>query len=77
MRTAEGLLNKLGVMNCTKRHLQIINDFLASGEMDCKKLLDQLGGWDANDLAITDRWLNERLTVGNMKRADLEHEIIN
>jgi hypothetical protein len=60
MRTAEGLLNKLGVMNCTKRHLQIINDFLASGETDCKKLLDQLGGWDANDLAITERWLNER-----------------
>ncbi len=60
MRTAEGLLNKLGVMNCTKRYLQIINDFLASGETDCKKLLDQLGGWGANDLVITERWLNER-----------------
>lgn len=55
MRTAEGLLNKLGVMNCTKRHLQIINEFLASGETDCKKLLSQLGDWDANDLAITER----------------------
>lgn len=60
MKTAEGLLTRLGVMNCTKRHLQIINDFLVSGETDCKKLLDQLGDWDTNDLTITERWLNER-----------------
>ena len=60
MRTAEKLLTKLGVMIYTKRHLQIINDFLATEETDCKKLLDQLGGWDANDLVITERWLNER-----------------
>lgn len=60
MRTAEGLLKKLGVMNYTKRHLQIINDFLASGETDCKRLLGELGGWDEKDLAITEHWLNER-----------------
>ena len=56
MRTPEVLLNKLGVTNYTKRHLQIINDFLTSGETDCKKLLDNLGGWDANDLKITEDW---------------------
>lgn len=61
MKTAEGLLLKLGVTNYTNRHLQIINDFLASGETDCKKLLNQLGGWDANDLAIAERWLKESL----------------
>ena len=31
-----------------------------SGETDCKKLLDQLGSWDAHDLAITEQWLNTR-----------------
>lgn len=60
MRTSEELLRKLGVVNYTLRHLQIINDFIASGESDCKKLLDKLGGWDANDLAITERWMREK-----------------
>ena len=58
--TAEGLLQRLGIMNCTKRHLHIINEFIANKETDCKKLLDNLGGWDANDLAICERWANER-----------------
>jgi len=60
VKTAEGLLQKLGVMYYTKRHLQIVNDFIASGETDCAKLLDQLGGWDTNDLAVCERWLNEK-----------------
>ncbi|MFA7708152.1 MAG: hypothetical protein WCX73_04330 [Candidatus Pacearchaeota archaeon] len=56
---AEELLQRLGVMNCTRRHLQIINDFIDNKETDCKKLLDELGGWDANDLVICERWANE------------------
>jgi hypothetical protein len=59
MKNAETLLNRLGVLNCTKRHIQIINDFIESNETDAKKLLDQLGGWDKNDLVITENWLKE------------------
>ena len=50
---------RLGVKNCTKRHLQIINDFITNEETDCKKLLNQLGDWDAKDLSVTEDWLNE------------------
>jgi hypothetical protein len=57
MKTAEDLLKKLGIVNCTQRHLQIIDDFIVSGETDCKKLFDKLGEWDANDLTITKNWL--------------------
>ena len=56
---AEELLLRLGVKNCTKRHLQIINDFITNKETDCKKLLNQLGDWDAKDLSVTEDWLNE------------------
>ena len=51
MKKSEGLLVKLGITCCTKRHLKIVTD--------CKKLLDQLGSWDENDLKITECWLNE------------------
>lgn len=53
---AEILLRKLGVLNYTKRHLHIINEFISNKETDCKKLLDELGEWDAKDLAICERW---------------------
>ncbi len=59
MTRAAELLKRLGLTHCTQRHLQLIVDFVESGEKDCKVLLDKLGGWDANDLAITERWLNE------------------
>ena len=58
MKTAENLLRLLGVQNYTQRHIQIINDFLESGEEDVKKLLDQLGGWDSNDLKRAEDWMN-------------------
>lgn len=44
-------------MSYTRRHLHIINEFLANKKTDCKKLLEQLGSYDANDLAICERWL--------------------
>ena len=55
MKTPEGLLVDLGVSRCTHRQLQIVNDFIVNEETDCKKLLDKLGSWDENDLAITER----------------------
>ena len=58
MKTAENLLRLLGVQNYTQRHIQIINDFLKSGEEDVKKLLDQLGGWDSDDLKQAENWMN-------------------
>jgi len=58
MKTAENLLRLLGVKNYTQRHIKIINDFIQSGEEDVKKLLDQLGGWDSNDLKQAEIWMN-------------------
>ena len=58
--TAGILLQKLGVKSYTKRHLHIINEFIANEETDCKKLLDSLGGWDDNDLTICESWINEQ-----------------
>lgn len=58
MKTAETLLRLLGVQNYTQRHLKIINDFMASGEEDVKKLLDQLGRWDSNDLKSAEKWMS-------------------
>jgi len=58
MKTAENLLKLLGVQNYTERHIKIINDFIKSGEEDVKKLLDQLGGWDNNDLKLAENWMN-------------------
>ena len=58
--TARILLQKLGVNNYTKRHLHIINEFIANEETDCEKLLNQLGGWDKTDLAICEAWVNEQ-----------------
>jgi len=57
MKTAENLLRLLGVQNYTQRHIQIINDFIKSGDEDVKKLLDQLGGWDSNDLKQAELWM--------------------
>ena len=58
MKTAQNLLKLLGVKNYTQRHIQLINDFLKSGEEDVKKLLDQLGSWDSNDLKQAEDWIN-------------------
>lgn len=58
MKTAENLFKLLGVQNYTPRHIQLVNDFIKSGEEDVKKLLDQLGGWDSKDLAQAELWMN-------------------
>lgn len=58
--TAEGLLHRLGITYYTERHLHIINEFIINKETDCKKLLNELGSWDANDLDICEHWTNER-----------------
>ena len=60
-KEAEELLIRLGVVNFTKRHIGIINDFIESEDIDSEELLTQLGGWDENDLKITKKWLDERL----------------
>lgn len=57
MKIAENLLTMLGVQNFTTRHVKIINDFLQSGEDDVKKLLDQLGEWDSEDLKRAEVWM--------------------
>lgn len=57
MKVERELLLKLGIINCTIRHLQIVTDFLNSGETDVKILLDSLGSWDENDLIIAEEFL--------------------
>ena len=57
--TAEGLLKKLGIITCTKRHLRIVNEFIENKETDCEKLLTQLGEWNTNDLVICKNWIKE------------------
>jgi hypothetical protein len=57
MKTAENLLNQLGIVNCTERHLQIVNNFLDSKDTNIKILLDQLGEWTQKDLKIVESFL--------------------
>ena len=57
MKTAENLLRLLGVQNYTQRHIQIINDFIKIDDENVKKLLDQLGGWDSDDLKQAELWM--------------------
>lgn len=55
----ETLFKMLGC-NYTARHVNEVNEFLASGETDVKILLDKLGGWDEKDFAITQNWYNSQ-----------------
>lgn len=61
MTKAENLLASLGVKNYTERHIKIIDDFLSKGKTDVKKLLDDLGGWDEDDLKIAEIWFKMNL----------------
>jgi len=60
MTDSKDLLLKLGIRNYTKRHLQIIEDFLESKETSANLLLDELGSWDEYDLKITEDFLKNR-----------------
>ena len=60
MKTPEGLLVDLGLSSCTHKQLQILNAFIVNEETDCKKLLDKLGSWDENDLAIAECWAKQK-----------------
>jgi len=50
------LLFELGMEYYTDRHVSIIENFIASGEKNCTKLLDQLGSWNQDDLIIARGW---------------------
>ena len=54
----ESLLRALGIKAFTKRHLQIVTDFLASKETDGAILLNELGSWDESDLEIVNTFLS-------------------
>ncbi len=58
MKNAKKLLEELGVVNYTQRHLDIINEFIESGSDDIKGLLSSLGSWDAADLSTAEDWFN-------------------
>lgn len=50
MKNTNSLLLALGINACTDRQIRYIDEFIASGEEDIKKLLDKLGTWDDTDL---------------------------
>jgi hypothetical protein len=70
-RISRRLLEKLGVNNYTKRHLRIIDEFIANEETDCEKLLDSLGSWDDNDLTICESWINEQFSYKGVLAAQI------
>lgn len=57
---ATQLLELLGIKFWTQRHIDIINHFIESGEKDVKKLLDQLGEWDSDDLKKAEHWMEHK-----------------
>ena len=56
MINAENLLLALGIKKYSSIEVNIIIDFLNSGETDCKVLLNKLVDWDYGDLLITQKW---------------------
>jgi predicted metal-dependent HD superfamily phosphohydrolase len=67
MKSAENLLKILGIKFFTARHVHIIDDCLEKqksghyhNDEHVKKMLDQLGEWNAKDLTITKDWINEK-----------------
>lgn len=57
MKRSEQLLNRLGVSRFTENLVNLVDDFLESGEKDCKKLLNHFGEWDENDLVIVEHFV--------------------
>ena len=56
MNDAENLLFGLGIKKYSSIEVNIIINFINSGETDCKVLLNQFGDWDYGDLLITQKW---------------------
>jgi hypothetical protein len=57
MKRSERLLVNLGITVITDNLINLVDNFLKSGEKDCKKLLNHFGEWDENDLVIAEHWL--------------------
>ena len=70
---AISLLNKLGVLNHTKKHVSIINNFIKevkngninispeNMEETAVTLLEELGSFDDIDMDITIRWIKKQI----------------
>ncbi len=50
---------EMGMPSYTRRHCQIVEDFIESKEKDVKILLNKLGDWDNNDLKIAESYFNQ------------------
>ena len=57
------LLANLGIKYYTKRHVGVIVKELNSSKLNAKNLLDKLGNWDENDLAITEIFINDLFKI--------------
>lgn len=56
MNNAINLLNLLGIVYYTSRHVHIINNFIDTKNDNVEDLLNQLGSWTKKDLEITENW---------------------
>lgn len=59
MQKSFELLRKLGIHYVTKRHVDIIDNFISKENSDLTALLNELGSWDENDMEIAKSWLKE------------------
>ena len=60
IRTPQELLTRLFITTYTKRHLQIVNDFLEKKlykDEDIKAILSQLGTWSDKDVLSVGQFL--------------------
>ena len=51
MEKAKKFMQALRISSYTERHLKIVDEFLKSGEKDCRVILNKLGTWTDDDLA--------------------------
>ena len=60
MENAKLLLQLLGVRAYTKRHLEIVEDFLKSENKDAENLLSKISSsYDNRDISIVESFLNK------------------
>jgi len=61
MGTVDSFFSALGIHHVTTRHCRIVESFIIDGRTDehsVRGLLDDLGGWDDDDLRKAMAWAN-------------------
>lgn len=53
------LFKMLGIKSYTRRHFLLVSDFIKNKDTNIEKILNELGGWDENDLQIAKSWQSQ------------------